>query len=116
MIYSVLAPEVLTEERCFIRELFNSPLDDKGSIAQARVLPGVATANHLLLDTTEWYYLIQGTGKVFLNNQLTGTVKTGDTVHIPAGTPQYILNDGEEDLIFLCFCSPAFHPDNYQTC
>lgn len=117
MVYSTASsPEFLTEEHCFIREIFHDSKNQIGSIAQARVSPGTTTANHLLTSTTEWYYILEGCGRVFLNNELQGEVRTGDVVHIPPDTPQYIENIGEVDLIFLCFCSPAFDQANYRPC
>lgn len=117
MVYSTASsPEFLTDERCYIREIFNMASDKNGSIAQARVSPGTSTANHQLTSTTEWYYILAGNGRVFLNNELHGEVRTGDVVHIPPDTPQYIENIGEGDLIFLCFCSPAFDQANYRPC
>jgi mannose-6-phosphate isomerase-like protein (cupin superfamily) len=35
-------------------------------------------------------------------------------VHIPAGVPQQIRNTGDDDLVFLCICTPQFQMDSYR--
>lgn len=105
--------EYATAERCHIIELLNHPMVPEASLAQARVEPGVCTANHALKDTAEWYYILRGTGAMYIDNELIGNVSAGDTVRIPPNTPQYICNTGSEDLIFLCYCTPPFSPENY---
>jgi mannose-6-phosphate isomerase-like protein (cupin superfamily) len=106
--------EFPTAERCHITELFNRADFPLASIAQARVEPGVTTANHRLHDTDEWYYILRGRGQMFLDGRLAGAVGPGDVVHIPAGRPQYIANDGADDLVFLCFCVPGFRDAAYE--
>lgn len=103
-----------TPERCHITEIFNGPQHPLASFAQARVEPGVTTANHLLRDTEEWYYILSGTGDMYLNGELIGHVSAGDVVHIPANTPQFIGNPGLEDLVFLCVCVPGFREEVYM--
>ena len=105
--------EYYTEERCHIIELFNQP-GNAGSIAQARVAPGVTTVLHSL-DGLECYYILSGKGEMEINGKEMGPVKTGDTVVIPKNAPQRISNTGEEDLLFLCFCVPRFISENYQS-
>lgn len=105
--------EYATAERCHIIEVLNHPSAPEASLAQARVEPGVCTANHALKETSEWYYILRGTGDMYIDNKLVGNVSAGDSVRIPANTPQYICNTGQEDLIFLCYCTPPFSPGNY---
>jgi mannose-6-phosphate isomerase-like protein (cupin superfamily) len=101
-------------EGCFINELFNEVNHSGGSIAKATVKPEMITENHLLSETDEWYYILEGKGEMYLNGQSIGEVKRGETVHIPQDTPQYIKNIGSEDLVFLCFCTPAFKMEMYK--
>ena len=101
-------------EGCFINELFNEVNHSDGSIAKATVKPGMVTENHLLSDTDEWYYILEGMGEMYLNGQSIGEVQRGETVHISKNTPQYIKNKGTEDLVFLCFCTPAFKMEVYK--
>lgn len=107
--------EFSTEERCHILELFNSSQDRSQSLARARVEPGITTAWHRLVDTTEIYYILSGTGQVEIGESFTQIMEKGATIHIPANTAQRIINTGDEDLIFLCFCKPAFGPESYES-
>lgn len=107
-------PECPTLERCYIRELSNSPDDTGVSIARARVKPGVTTALHKLRDTDERYLIIDGTGVVDVG-RLRIEVSPDDVVWIPRGTTQRITNTGTTDLIFLCICSPRFDPTCYES-
>jgi mannose-6-phosphate isomerase-like protein (cupin superfamily) len=101
-------------EGCFINELFNEENHTRGSIAKATVKPGMITENHRLSDTDEWYFILEGIGEMYLNGRSIGGVKRGEIVHISKNTPQYIKNTGTEDLVFLCFCSPAFKMKVYN--
>lgn len=111
---SLLSAEFATPELCHITELFNTPEHPGLSIAQSRVEAGITTVNHLLRDTDEWYYMLRGIGEMFLNNQSIGIVTIGDVIIIPANTPQYIRNTGQEDLVFLCICKPGFTGGVYE--
>ncbi len=106
--------EFLTSERCHILELINETEDRTFSIARARVEPQITTAWHRLINTSETYYILQGQGRVFLGEDYEQDVKPGDTIKIPENTPQRITNTGEEDLLFLCFCIPAFGAASYE--
>ena len=106
--------EFPTAERCHILEIINQPENRSYSLARARVEPGVTTAWHSLKDTTELYYILSGNGLMSLGEEFTKEVQAGDTVEIPPNTPQRISNVGVEDLIFLCYCTPAFGPEAYE--
>jgi len=105
--------EFLTEEKCAILEVLNESDDRSQSIARARVEPGVTTELHKLINTSEVYYIISGSGEVELNRTERQKVIAGDVVRIPAEMPQRISNTGNTDLVFLCFCVPAFTPECY---
>lgn len=106
--------EFYTSEGCHITEIFNRHPNPEVSIAQARVEAGVTTANHLLRGVAEWYYILSGHGEMFINGVSVGHVSPGTVVHIPADTPQYIRNSGQEDLVFLCICMPRFQTVVYE--
>lgn len=105
--------EFFTDEKCHILEILNEQDDRSQSIARARVAPGVTTALHKLIGTSETYYILSGKGVVELNSNTSKKLTRGDVVRIPADIPQRITNTGTEDLVFLCFCVPAFDQENY---
>ena len=110
----ISSPEFWTDERCFITECLNSEEIEEFSLAIARVRPAVTTQLHCLRDTKEIYIIRKGTGLVLVGQQ-EFEISVGDSVIIPANTPQRITNlSNSEDLEFYCHCSPRFIPEAYE--
>lgn len=106
--------EVLIDEGCHILELSNSEDDPQMSIARARVEPGVTTRWHRVLDTTERYVILDGTGNIEVGDLPPQEVTAGDVVMIPPSCRQRITNTGRDDLVFLAICTPRFQPEAYE--
>ncbi len=106
------APEVFTDERCFITELMNTPLSPEVSLAVARVEPGVTTQLHALSGILERYVVRKGSGLIEINGQ-TRNIGVGDQAVIDPGVSQRITNTGNGDLEFYCLCTPRFTPEAY---
>jgi len=106
--------EFYTDERCYIVEIHNRNDDEACSIARARVLPGVTTQLHALRGVDERYVILDGEGSVEVNGGPPTPVRPFDVVGIVAGTTQRITNTGDQDLVFLCICTPRFDPDRYM--
>lgn len=107
--------EFFTNERCHILELLNNHDEDKPfSIAKCRVEPGVITAWHRLSETTEYYYILDGSGSMEIGEEEGFEVKKNDIIRIPPNTAQRIQNIGLEDLTFLAICNPPFTDSNYE--
>ena len=110
--------EYYFQEGCYITELSNSEDDPELSIARARVLPGVTTKLHKLIDTIERYVILEGQGLVQLSDEGAQKVKrevvANDVVIIPAQCEQRITNTGKTDLVFLAICSPPFNNRCYK--
>ena len=110
----ISSPEFWTDERCFITECLNSEKVEEFSLAIARVKPSVTTQLHCLRNTKEIYIIRKGTGLVLVGEKEI-EVSVGDSVIIPANTPQRITNlSNSEDLEFYCHCSPRFKPEVYE--
>lgn len=77
------------------------------SIAHAIVPTGESTLPHMLVKSTELYYILEGTGDMHIDGE-TATVRPGQIVLIPPGAVQYIKNTGTENLVFLCVVSPKW--------
>ena len=107
-------PEVYTRERCYVRELVNSTDWPEVSIARCRVEPGVTTELHAV-SVDEWYVIEQGAGLMTVGDQDPFDVGPGSVVAIPHRTPQRIKNRGNDDLVFLCVCTPRFSQDCYNS-
>ncbi len=106
--------EYQSDERCYIRELSNVPEEPDVSIAEARVAPGIATAWHHLDGITERYVITSGQAQVEVGDEPPIGVAAGDVVTIPPGVRQRITNMGDQDLTFLCICTPRFEWRYYQ--
>ena len=100
--------EYFTPEGCYIIENVNLPADPDLSVAVARVEPGVSTRWHRLTGTIERYIIREGTGLVEIGDQTPQEVRPGDVVLIPPMCRQKITNTGDNDLVFLCICTPGF--------
>ena len=107
--------EFATQENCFILELNNDVSDPDVSIARARVRPGMTTEWHRLEGIVERYIIIGGRGRVEVGDLPPAIVTAGDVVRIPAHVPQRITNIGDDDLVFLCVCTPRFVQSAYVT-
>ena len=101
-----------TDERCTISEWFNHAESAEASLAQASVAPGVTTQLHAL-SITERYIVTQGNGLMELQGDAPFLIGPGDNVIIPPQCSQRVKNIGQNDLVFLCLCTPAFQPDHY---
>ncbi len=106
--------EILTRERCFIRELVNDPALPDASLAECRVEPGVTTELHRL-SVAEWYVIREGRGHMEVAGEASFSVAPGDVVAIPPGASQRIRNTGDGDLVFQCLCVPRFTPASYES-
>ncbi|MBT8099945.1 MAG: cupin domain-containing protein [Gammaproteobacteria bacterium] len=110
--YLMQDSEVLTTERCYIRELLNDPSLPEASLARTRVMPGVTTELHAL-SVLEWYVIESGQGLMRVGDAAPYPVGPGDSIEIPAGIDQQITNVGDGDLLFLCVCVPRFEALKY---
>ena len=88
-------------EGCFINELFNEVNHSGGSIAKATVKPGMITENHLLADTDEWYYILEGMGEMYLNGQSIGDVNGAKPFIFPRIRPNTLKTQEQK---ILCSC------------
>lgn len=106
--------ESMIQEGCCILENWNDGSDPAVSIARARVGAGKTTQLHRLRAVDERYVIIQGTGTVRVGDLAPSRIQPGDVVVIPAGVPQQISNEGADDLVFYCVCTPRFSPGCYE--
>ena len=106
--------EYFTPEQCYILEVSNGPDDEACSIARARVAPGITTRWHRVKDTAERYVILQGMGRVEVDELPPQEVGPGDVVLIPPSARQRIANTAGEDLVFLAVCTPRFRHEAYE--
>ena len=78
------------------------------SLAEATLEPGGETAEHYHRQAEELYYFVTGAGRMRLADAEPEPVGPGDCVVIPPGTPHKLWNTGEDRLVLLCCCAPAY--------
>ncbi|MEE2676196.1 MAG: cupin domain-containing protein [Planctomycetota bacterium] len=107
-------PAFTTKDGSVIRELLahRNSVISKQSLAEARVAPGLETQPHYHPLTEEIYYILQGVGEMTIGKEMQ-PVGPGDAIAIPPGAIHTIRNSGEQTLLFLCCCAPAY--EHYDT-
>lgn len=103
----------ITKDTSEIREILapRNSVIKRQSLAEARVSPGQITEEHYHIQTEEIYYILQGKGTMIIDGEKRD-VKFFDGIAIPSGARHKITNIGDDDLVFLCCCTPAYEHDD----
>ena len=80
------------------------------SLAHATLPAGHRSLKHRL-RTSEVYYILSGSGIMHINAE-ESRVNPSDTIYIPPHATQWIENDGDEPLLFLCIVDPAWQKED----
>ena len=81
------------------------------SLAEATVPVGGRTIAHYHRAAEELYFFTAGRGRMTLGDD-ERDVAAGDCIVIPPGEIHTLVNTGEEPLVLLCCCAPAYsHED-----
>ena len=81
------------------------------SLAEATVPVGGQTIAHYHRQAEELYFFTAGSGRMTLGDEVRD-VAAGDCVVIPPGQVHELVNTGDEPLVLLCCCAPAYsHED-----
>jgi mannose-6-phosphate isomerase-like protein (cupin superfamily) len=94
---------------CVLRELLHPerhPVAQGYSLAHAYVEPGGRTADHYL-EQSEVYYILSGQGTMFLDG-VAHPVAAGSYFYIPGRMSQWLRNDGDGRIEFLCIVDPPW--------
>jgi len=81
------------------------------SLAEATVPVGGETIPHYHVQAEELYFFQRGTGTLRLAGE-TRAVRPGDCAVIPPGVEHQLVNTGDEDLVLLCCCAPAYSDED----
>ncbi len=106
-------PAFITKDGSEIRELlaYRNSCIRRQSLAEARVSVGGSTAPHYHPQTEEIYFILEGRGRMQLDDQ-TRDVGPGDAIGIPPGSRHQITNTGDAPLRLLCCCTPAYEHED----
>ena len=83
------------------------------SLAEAVVPSGGETIEHLHRRSEEIYRFVSGRGRIRVGGA-EARVEAGDSVLIAPGTPHKVWNDGDEPLVLLCCCAPAYSDEDTE--
>ena len=81
------------------------------SIAHAILKPGESSLSHKMKKSTEIYYILEGRGLMHIENEKEEVVPN-QIVYIPPNSAQWIENEGDEELKFLCLVSPPWKAED----
>jgi mannose-6-phosphate isomerase-like protein (cupin superfamily) len=98
-----------------LRELLHPDKADLAigySLAHALVRPGNTSFRHRL-RTSEVYYILQGQGRMYINDE-SEEVRPGTAIYIPPHALQCIENTGSIDLEFLCIVDPPWRQEDEE--
>lgn len=88
----------------------NAPVENQ-SLAEAVVPAGTATQRHYHKASEEFYFILEGGGKMDINGTLR-QIGPGDAILIPQNAWHQIT--AESTLRFLCCCAPPYsHEDTF---
>lgn len=107
--------EFTAGDNCKLREILHpakAKLELRYSLAHATVAPGETTWLHRL-KTSEVYYIIQGRGIMFIDDE-SQNVGPGSTIYIPPHAKQCIKNSAAEELVFICIVDPAWRKEDEE--
>jgi mannose-6-phosphate isomerase-like protein (cupin superfamily) len=103
----------ITKDGSEIREMLHTQShgNKKLSVAEARVKPGATTRAHYHQESEEIYVVMAGRGRLRRNKEKIA-VESGVSVAIRPGQVHSLENHGDEDLVVLCCCAPAYSHDD----
>ncbi len=89
----------------------NDDVDLPYSVAFAELEAGAASLPHILKNQTEVYLVLEGNGIAYVGGQAQ-SMQPNDLVLIPAGVEQYVENEGDSTLRFICIVSPPWSKED----
>ena len=107
--------EIIAGDKTILHELLHPDKADlklRYSLAHAIVKTGETSQQHKLKNS-EVYYILEGEGIMYINNE-PESVRTGQVIYIPPEATQYIKNTGKSDLKFLAIVDPAWQPEDEE--
>ena len=110
--------EIIAIDDTILREIINPLHDDRNlklgySIAHAIVKPGNASLSHRIKTSSEIYYILKGSGRMYVDEE-SEDVGPSDTIYVRPDAIQYIENTGDADLVFLCIVYPSWRAEDEE--
>ena len=84
------------------------------SIAEITIPPAGTAMPHFHKETEETYLILSGTATIQIQDEQL-VLTAGEAVLIEPGEVHQIINNGEENLVFIAVCVPAWQPgDSFE--
>jgi mannose-6-phosphate isomerase-like protein (cupin superfamily) len=94
------------EEGVFLKHFYSNADNDRLNNLEVKIDPGFQISPHIHENSTEFYYVISGSGQ-FLNNGEWLSINKGDALKAPMGMEHGIKNTSQEVLRLFSTFSPA---------
>ncbi|HEV7844471.1 MAG TPA: cupin domain-containing protein, partial [Pyrinomonadaceae bacterium] len=85
---------------------------ERCSLAEEVLPVGAAVVRHHHLETEEIYYILQGRGRMTIGDEVR-EVAAGDAVFIPLKQTHALENTGDEAILLLLVCGPAYSYEDH---
>jgi quercetin dioxygenase-like cupin family protein len=82
---------------------------NKNMMGYSVFTPGTDTKQKIHVKAEELAYVVSGSGKITIGKK-SFPFNAGDSLHIPAGVPHGVRNDGIEDVVMVFFFSSNDYP------
>jgi mannose-6-phosphate isomerase-like protein (cupin superfamily) len=82
---------------------------EKHSLAYIILPPGGRSSHHYHLVSEESYYIMSGKGQMIVDGEIFN-LSSGQACLIKPPSHHEIANNGDDDLVFLALCTPAWTP------
>lgn len=83
------------------------------NIIKERIPQGFSETKHMHNYALQFFYILSGHAYFDVNGSPL-SVKRNEGIHIPAGVPHLLKNEGEEDLVFIVISTPPSHGDRVE--
>ena len=81
------------------------------SLARITIVPGKSSLPHFHKDSDESYLILSGKAEMVIDSRRFELLP-GEAVLIEPNEVHQIFNAGQEDLVFIAVCVPAWRPDD----
>lgn len=89
----------------YLKHFFSSEDNDRLNNLEVRIDPGFEISAHIHENSTEFFYIVEGTG-AFLEEGVWKPIQKGNAMKAPTGTKHGIRNTGTVPLLLLATFSP----------
>lgn len=83
---------------------------DRLSVIEENVPPNEKEQRHYHRESQQFFYILSGVAHLEISGEV-HEIEPGSGVHVPAGVPHQLMNNGMDSLRFLLISQPESHGD-----